>query len=252
MRTVTVRKLEIGTGRPKICVPITGREEEEILSAAREIKASPADMVEWRADWFDGISDPERTRGVLERLRNTLGEIPLLFTFRTSGEGGEKEIDVPAYVSLNESAARSGMADLVDVEAFTESGAAEKIIEEAHSAGVRVIASNHDFYKTPSREEIISRLVKMQDMGADIAKIAVMPQSRKDVLTLLSATEEMTSEYAQIPVITMSMGALGAISRVCGETFGSAVTFGAVGRGSAPGQLGAGELETVLSILQKG
>ena len=241
MRTVTVRKLEIGTGRPKICVPITGREEEEILSAAREIRTSPADMVEWRADWFDG--------GVLERLRNTLGEIPLLFTFRTSGEGGEKEIDVPAYVSLNESAARSGMADLVDVEAFTESGAAEKIIEEAHSAGVRVIASNHDFYKTPSREEIISRLVKMQDMGADIAKIAVMPQSRKDVLTLLAATEEMVSGHAQIPVITMSMGALGAISRVCGEVFGSAVTFGAVGRGSAPGQLGAGELGTVLSIL---
>ncbi len=249
MKTVTVRKIEIGAGRPKICVPIAEREEEEILSAAREIRTSPADMVEWRADWFDGISDPERTRGVLERLRNTLGEIPLLFTFRTSGEGGEKEIDVPAYVSLNESAARSGMADLVDVEAFTESGAAEKIIEEAHSAGVRVIASNHDFYKTPSREEIISRLVKMQDMGADIAKIAVMPQSRKDVLTLLAATEEMVSGHAQIPVITMSMGALGAISRVCGEVFGSAVTFGAVGRGSAPGQLGAGELGTVLSIL---
>ena len=252
MRTVTVRKLENGTGRPKICVPITGREEEEILSAAREIKASPADMVEWRADWFDGISDPERIRSVLERLRNALGELPLLFTFRTSGEGGEKEIDVPAYVRLNGSPARSGMADLVDVEAFTGGGAAEEIIGEAHSAGVKVIASNHDFHQTPSQEEIISRLVKMQDMGADIAKIAVMPQSRKDVLTLLSATEEMTSEYAQIPVITMSMGALGAISRVCVETFGSAVTFGAVGRGSAPGQLGAGELETVLSILQKG
>ena len=203
MKTVTVRKIEIGAGRPKICVPIAEREEEEILSAAREIRTSPADMVEWRADWFDGISDPERIRSVLERLRNALGELPLLFTFRTSGEGGEKEIDVPAYVSLNESAARSGMADLVDVEAFTESGAAEKIIEEAHSAGVRVIASNHDFYKTPSREEIISRLVKMQDMGADIAKIAVMPQSRKDVLTLLAATEEMVSGHAQIPVITM-------------------------------------------------
>ena len=59
MRTVTVRKIEIGAGRPKICVPIAGREEEEILSAAEKIKASPADMAEWRADWFDGIFDPE-------------------------------------------------------------------------------------------------------------------------------------------------------------------------------------------------
>ena len=71
------------------------------------------------------------------------------------------------------------MADLVDVEAFAGGGAAEEIIGEAHSAGVKVIASNHDFHRTPPRGEIVSRLVKMQDMGADIAKIAVMPQPEK-------------------------------------------------------------------------
>lgn len=49
----------------------------------------------------------------------------------------------------------------------------------------------------------------MQELGADIPKIAVMPQSRKDVLTLLSATEEMASKYADRPIITMSMSATG-------------------------------------------
>lgn len=251
MRTVTVRNVEIGAGRPKICVPIAGRGEREILSAAETVKASAADMVEWRADWFDGIFDPEKTQRMLKGLRDTLGDRPLLFTFRTSKEGGEKAIDASDYVGLNRRITQTGLADLIDVEAFTGGGAAEEIIESARSAGVKVIASNHDFHQTPSQKEIVSRLVKMQEMGADIAKIAVMPQTRKDVLTLLSATEEMTTEYAQIPVITMSMGRTGMISRICGETFGSAVTFGAVGRGSAPGQLEAGELDMVLSILHK-
>ena len=251
MRTVTVRNVQIGTGRPKICVPITGKEEGEILSAAKTVKASPADLIEWRADWFEGIFDPERTQKMLQYLRNTLGNLPLLFTFRTAEEGGEKEIDVSSYAGLNIRIAQSGMADLIDVEAFTGGDAAGDVIEAAHSAGVKVIASNHDFHKTPPREEIVSRLVKMQEMGADIAKIAVMPQSRRDVITLLSATEEMTSEHARIPVITMSMGKTGVISRICGETFGSAVTFGSAGRSSAPGQLDAEELEKVLSILHK-
>ena len=251
MRTVTVRNVEIGAGRPKICVPITGKEEQEILSAAETVKASAADMVEWRADWFEGVFVLGRTQRMLKRLRDTLGDLPLLFTFRTSKEGGEKEIESPAYVRLNSRVAQTGLADLIDVEAYTGGGAAEEIIEAAHSAGVMIVASNHDFHKTPSQGEIVSRLIKMQELDADIAKIAVMPQSRKDVLTLLSATEEMTSEYAQIPVITMSMGREGVISRICGEMFGSAVTFGFVGRGSAPGQLKAGELETVLSILHK-
>ena len=86
--------------------------------------------------------------------------------------------------------------------------------------------SNHDFFKTPYKEEIISRLCAMQEKGADIPKIAVMPQSKKDVLTLLSATNEMAEEYATPPFFTMSMAATGVISRLAGEVFGSCLKFG--------------------------
>ena len=89
----------------------------------------------------------------------------------------------------------------------------------------------------------------MQECGADIVKIAVMPQSKKDVLTLLLATEEMVREHAKCPVFTMSMSEVGVVSRICGEAFGSALTFGAVKKASAPGQLGAEELRMVLKIL---
>ena len=109
--------------------------------------------------------------------------------------------------------------------------------------------SNHDFFKTPSKEEIISRLCTMQEKGADIPKIAVMPQSKRDVLTLLSATNEMAEEHR--PIITLSMAATGIISRLAGEVFGSCLTFGAAKKASAPGQMGVNDLKTVLETLHK-
>ena len=78
-----------------------------------------------------------------------------------------------------------------------------------------------------------------------------MPQNKKDVLTLLAATEEMTSEYADRPIITMSMGGIGVVSRIAGEIFGSAMTFGAATKASAPGQLNVKELADVLEVVHK-
>ena len=251
MNTVKVRNIEIGAGIPKICVPIVGVTREEILAAAENIKSTKADVVEWRVDWYEDIFDFAKTEATMQALREALGEMPILFTFRTSKEGGEKAIETETYVELNQNAAKTGLIDLVDVEAFTGDEAVKSVVETAHENGVKVIASNHDFHKTPAKEEIVSRLRKMQDLGADIPKIAVMPQNKKDVLTLLAATEEMASEYADRPIITMSMSETGVISRLSGEVFGSALTFGAVGKVSAPGQMGIEDLTTVLGLLHK-
>ena len=251
MNTVKVRNIEIGAGIPKICVPIVGVTREEILAAAENIKSTKADVVEWRVDWYEDIFDFAKTEATMQALREVIGEMPILFTFRTSKEGGEKAIETETYVELNQNAAKTGLIDLVDVEAFTGDESVKAVVETAHANGVKVIASNHDFHKTPAKEEIVSRLRKMQDLGADIPKIAVMPQNKKDVLTLLAATEEMVSEYADRPIITMSMSGTGVISRLCGEVFGSALTFGAVGKVSAPGQMGIEDLTTVLGLLHK-
>ena len=251
MNTVKVRNIEIGAGIPKICVPIVGVTREEILAAAENIKSTKADVVEWRVDWYENIFDFTKTEATMQALREVLGEMPILFTFRTSKEGGEKAIETEAYVELNQNAAKTGLVDLVDVEAFTGDDVVKAVVEIAHENGVKVIASNHDFHKTPAKEEIVSRLRKMQELGADIPKIAVMPQNKKDVLTLLAATEEMVSEYADRPIITMSMSGTGVISRLCGEVFGSALTFGAVGKVSAPGQMGIADLTTVIGLLHK-
>ena len=251
MNTVKVRNIEIGAGVPKICVPIVGITKEEIITEAKSFESIPVDVVEWRVDWYEDIFDFAKTEETMKALREVLGETPILFTFRTSKEGGEKSIETETYVELNQNAAKTGLVDLVDVEAFTGDDAVKAVVETAHANGVKVIASNHDFHKTPAKDEIVSRLRKMQELGADIPKIAVMPQNKKDVLTLLSATEEMASEYADRPIITMSMSGTGVISRLCGEVFGSALTFGAVGKVSAPGQMGIEDLTTVLGLLHK-
>lgn len=246
---VEVRGVKIGEGVPKICVPIVGKTKEEILAAARSFEDVALDVVEWRVDWFEGVFDFEKVEDVLKELRAVLGETPILMTFRTSKEGGEKSIEPEDYAKLNIKAAQTGYVDFIDVEIFTGDAIVTKIIDGAHAAGVKVVASNHDFHKTPEKSDIIYRLRKMQDMNADIPKIAVMPQNKKDVLTLLSATEEMTSLYADRPIITMSMAGTGVISRLCGEVFGSSMTFGAAKKASAPGQMGVKELETVLGLL---
>ena len=251
MNTVKVRNIEIGAGIPKICVPIVGVTREEILAAAETIKSTKADVVEWRVDWYEDIFDFAKTEETMKALREVLGETPILFTFRTSKEGGEKSIETETYVELNQNAAKTGLVDLVDVEAFTGDEVVKDIIEGAHAHGVKVVASNHDFDKTPDKDDIVGRLVKMQEFGADIPKIAVMPQCKKDVLTLLEATREMAEEHADRPIITMSMAGTGLISRLCGEVFGSALTFGAVGKASAPGQMNASDLREILTLIDK-
>jgi len=249
MNAVKVRNIAIGEGMPKICVPIVGATKEAILEEARAITKLPADVVEWRIDWFEGVFDWAQMEDVLKVLRETLGEMPILMTFRTSKEGGEKAIDDETYAEINIKAAKTGLVDLVDVEIFTGDEVVEKIIEGAHEAGVKVVASNHDFDKTPDKDDIVGRLCKMQELGADIPKIAVMPQSKKDVLTLLAATEEMATEHADRPIITMSMAGNGVVSRLAGETFGSALTFGAAAKASAPGQMEVNDLKKVLELI---
>lgn len=250
-KIVEVRGLKLGEGIPKICVPLVGKTNEEIISEAKGLKNLKLDLVEWRVDHYKDVENLSKVKEILVELREILKELPILFTFRSLKEGGEKEISIEYYSNLNKEIAKTGNVDLIDVELFTGDEIIEGIVEFAHNYGVKVVMSNHDFNKTPSKEEIVSRLCKMQDLNADLPKIAVMPKTATDVLTLLCATDEMVNKYANTPIITMSMAGLGVVSRISGEIFGSALTFGAAKTASAPGQVEVGELYKVLNLMHK-
>lgn len=251
MNPVVVKNCRIGEGRTKIIVPIVAVTQREILAEAASFGNLPMDVVEWRIDWYEDAFCAEKVVETAGKLQAVLGDVPLLATFRTAKEGGEKAIAPRDYGRLLAAVCASGKVDMIDVEIFTGDDIVAGVIADAHAAGVKVIASNHDFHGTPAQSDIVYRLRKMQDMGADIPKIAVMPRSKKDVLTLLAATEEMATDFADRPIITMAMGGLGVISRLVGESMGSAMTFGAATRASAPGQIGVKELDGVLEVIHR-
>ena len=256
IQTVKIKHIEIGQGTPKIIVPLMPKNLGMIDSAVASLKDVKFDIIEWRVDHLDNTNSFEHVQQAAQKIRQQLSttpliDAPLLFTFRTKKEGGEKDISIQDYVALNLAMIESSLIDAVDVELFTGNEHVKTIVDAAHTQGIKVIASSHDFEKTPPKEEIISRLRKMQELGADIPKIAAMPKSKSDVITLLDATLTMYEQYANRPLITMSMGGLGSISRISGETFGSAATFGAAGATSAPGQLDAKDLHTILEVLHR-
>ncbi|CFR26219.1 type I 3-dehydroquinate dehydratase [Yersinia frederiksenii] len=251
MKTVTVKGLEIGEGAPKIIVSLMGKEVSSIHSEAQYYQAFDFDILEWRIDHFDDVNNMAAILDAAHQLRSIIHDKPILFTFRTAKEGGEKEISTEDYLTLNKTLIDSGQVDMIDLELFTGDQAVSGMIEHAHRKGVKVIMSNHDFHKTPPKDEIVKRLRKMQELGADIPKIALMPQNKSDVLTLLAATLEMHEKYADRPIITMSMSKLGIISRLSGEVFGSAATFGALKKASAPGQIDIKDLRSALTIIHQ-
>lgn len=250
MPCINIRGRIIGQGRPKVIVPIVERTEAAILAEATALAARALDFVEWRADWFGGCTDAAALTHCLHALRARLGDVPLLVTLRTRAEGGELALPLPEYEAFCRAVCQSGCADLVDIELFTAGPQLPALIQMAHGHGVPVLCSSHDFAKTPPQSELVRRMVQMQQAGADIAKLAVMPRTRADVLALLAATAEMAGQHPATPVVTMSMGALGAVSRLCGEAFGSAMTFASAGKASAPGQIELDVLNDVLDRLR--
>lgn len=255
-RPIEVRGRRLGDGWvPAICIPLIARTaaalEAELAAALRE---SP-DIVEWRADHFlaGNPTEPNPAAAVMaiaQRLRSLAKDIPLIFTLRSAREGGETlSIDALAATALIESMAGSQQFEFVDIELALEESRVLQIIEAAHGVGAQVILSSHDFSGTPSTYDIFERLRRCATLGADVAKVAVMPQSADDVLALLAATSRAQREIA-LPVITMAMGPLGVLTRVFGGVFGSALSFASGLAASAPGQLPAQELRAAFQLVR--
>ena len=50
MNPVMIRNLEIGTGQPKVIVPIVAVSAGDIIARAESFRSIPLDVVEWRVD----------------------------------------------------------------------------------------------------------------------------------------------------------------------------------------------------------
>ena len=247
MKTLTIKNVTFGTGIPKIAVPVTDTDPEEIVRNAEAAKGQ-ADLIELRIDAFLSAGGcAEEAQGGLEKLLSDVRRAfdgPILFTLRTGAEGGLLEVTDEVYAGVLARALKSGCIDLIDIE-FARTTAKE-IAERARAAGVPVVFSRHDFRKTPKAEEIAESFRKMEKAGAAIAKGAFMPESGSDVDEILRAAE-LAGKELSVPFILIAMGEKGRITRTHGEVFGSCLTFASLkGRASAPGQIDAGEMRKEL------
>lgn len=250
-RVVKVRNVAIGDGIPKICAPLVGKTLIELLKEVNYLKELPLDLVEWRADFYEDSLDIDKVKTALQEIRKVLMNIPIIFTFRSLKEGGEKEVTREYYIKLNKEIIRTKLIDIVDIELFNEKKYIEDIVSMAKENGVAIILSSHDFEKTPSKDEMLDNFQRAASLGAHIFKLAVMPNSTEDVINLLDATRIMKEGYSNIPIITMAMGNRGLISRISGEIFGSAITFGAGKEVSAPGQISVEELRHIIDTIHQ-
>lgn len=234
---------------PLICAPLVGCTRDAVLSEAATALSAQADIIEWRVDHFGPIGDTAQVIETGRALRRT--GLPILFTRRSAGEGGKPvPLSEQQVVRLYGEVCAAGFADLVDYEMSSAGLDITAVREVSRRHGVGLVCSFHDFERTPSISTLAAHYRRAQELGGDVAKVSVMARGPEDALTLLAATLQ-ASQALELPLIGVSMGPHGALSRMIGFAFGSSLTFGVAAGASAPGQMPIGELRAAIEIARK-
>lgn len=246
-----VRGRLMGGETPLVCTPLVGRTREAVLAEAANVVAKKPDVVEWRVDFFAAIADTQAVVDTGRALRAAVGETPVIFTRRSVNEGGTPiPLDDAGVVALYDAVGAAGLVDFLDFEMGNDPEHVRRVVETAHAQGTRVILSYHNFGYTPGHDFLVQRFLEAERLGADVAKVAVMPRDRADVLALLAATATAHAK-AGIPLISMSMGPLGAVTRMVGGLFGSSLSFAVGDAASAPGQMPIADLAAVYGVIAR-
>jgi len=235
---------------PYICTPLTGKNREEILFELETIIPKQPDLIEWRVDFFEEIHNTKHVLTIAEEI-SSVSDMPLLFTIRSEKEGGEGiSLSEDGKVNLLSEVCKNAAVDMIDFEVSNDPDHIKALRKISKENNKKLILSYHNFDHTPVNREILKRVFEAEFYEADIAKVAVMPENKEDVLRLLEVTQE-ADEVLDIPVVTMSMGRIGSISRMMGWAYGSIITFGVGVQSSAPGQVPIDRLRQMIEMTQE-
>lgn len=231
-----VRGLEFGGPKPLFCIPLVPVDLPSLEDQATVAAQLEPDLIEWRADYFrDAAADAlVRAAGVLRKIAD---EAAIIFTLRIRQEGGAQQQSQAMRRELIEAVLRTRTIDVLDLELANEPAFLDTLMPLARDCGARVLLATHNFDETPEDDVLRGQIRAMHARGADIAKIAVMPKTPQDVLRLLQVTAAARAEFPGQPLATMSMGALGSVTRVAGFLYGSDMAFAVGKAASAPGQI---------------
>jgi 3-dehydroquinate dehydratase-1 len=250
-KNIEIRGRKLGGETPLICTPLVGKSRERVLAEAASVIPKRPDVIEWRVDYFEAIGDPAAVLDAGRALRAAVGALPIIFTRRSVREGGEPiPIGDEEVVRLYEAVAAARLVDFIDFEMGNDPEHVRQVRASTRTHETRLILSYHNFGYTPGVEFLVQRFLEAERLGADVAKVAVMPRDRADVLSLLAATAQADAKGG-IPLISMAMGPLGSVTRMVGGVFGSSLSFAVGEAASAPGQIPIADLVTVYDIIRR-
>ena len=248
---VAIRDTVIGGPDLLICVPLVATDKLGLLKQAQVALQYQPDLLEWRVDAFDPGIDRDGCIEVLSALRGVIGKIPLIYTVRSHLEGGLTKLSADQRQDVITAAIQTGYADIIDIELSNDDTFILNTLKAVQNSNLHMILSYHNFEGTPRPESIITILFQARNLGADIAKVAVMPQEFEDVLTLMGCAIKARKDGLQIPMIAISMGELGSLTRFAGKLFGADITFASHEAVSAPGQIPIHALRQAMDSLRQ-
>lgn len=224
---------------PKVVATVT--REEDIQFVGRSFSDDIADILEFR---LDNLHDH------LDAAESCMASVPastgILTTVRHFDEGGAVRIAAEERVAIYRRFLER--SDFIDVELRSlELPGFGALVEEAKARGVTVIISFHDFENCPSRVDLFETVERSYDLGADIAKVAVVVEKFPEIQLLVELVEAFRDEGEEISA--MGMGSLGRISRLTLGKAGSCLNYGYLEEPNAHGQLSASRLKEILAIL---
>ena len=213
------------------------------LDEARQIdqrRYEDADIIEWRADFLKREDILTVAPAIFEKFAGR----EILFTLRTKAEGGHIELDDQSYVDVIKEVAQFYHPDYIDFEYYSHLDVFDQMLEFPN-----LVLSYHNFEETPNHlMEILSELTRL---SPKVVKVSVMAKNQQDVLDLMNFTRGFKTLNPEQEYVSISMGALGKISRLTGSLVGSSWTFASVDQGSAPGQISLQHMKTILEVLDE-
>ena len=239
-----IKDILIGDGIPKVCVSVVSDNHQAIITDIIRLMDYDIDIIELRIDYFKELLNQQKLKELFKMIATLEMKQALILTYRSVKEGGLGELSHEEYINLYKIALDSGAFDIYDVELSSGTNAIITLNNMIHEANHKVIMSSHDFTRTPSLDTMLEKIKQMDSLEAD------MPEDYKDVLLVLEMTLRANEIYDK-PIVTMSMSNLGIATRILGEQFGSAITFGKDNVASASGQIDIRSLKEALKIVHE-
>jgi len=205
------------------------------LFQALQLKKGDIDYFEIRVDAF--AEAPDRILASLPKLKK-----PLLITVRHPLEGAIQRLPQARRRELFQRFLP--FATLIDIE-LRSARQFRTLIDTAHSKGIGVILSHHDFKRTPTRERLRSLAGLAHRLGGDIFKVAATTGTAPDIANLLA----FLSAEKRIPLSVMGMGRFGKVSRLLFAQAGSLLNYGFLDKAQVKGQWPAPLLKIRMSEL---